>query len=204
MSFSWTELRSLHHLVRTDEISVVPQSNVWQKWGSWRWLADRQEMLQAFGWMEWKEGNLAAARELFQRAVSVDSKTMDAVRAFQVPPRSPWHTKILDCIGSIWDWGHQRALLDGCQSGPCKIKFMGDALSSLVTNETNQIWPWFVRPGESWKNGRRILDWHEFYLNVLWEWTLRMCPPGCPGLLWKSVKAMLCALMSSATSAFNR
>jgi Tfp pilus assembly protein PilF len=33
--------------------------------------------------MEWKEGNLAAARELFQRAVSVDSKTMDAVRAFQ-------------------------------------------------------------------------------------------------------------------------
>jgi hypothetical protein len=44
-------------------------------------------MLQAFGWMEWKEGNLAAARELFQRAVSVESKSMDAVRAFQVPPR---------------------------------------------------------------------------------------------------------------------
>lgn len=34
--------------------------------------------------MEWKEGNLAKARELYQRALSIDSTTESAARCLQV------------------------------------------------------------------------------------------------------------------------
>lgn len=34
--------------------------------------------------MESKKGNIDAARELFKRAILVDSKSMDAIRAYQV------------------------------------------------------------------------------------------------------------------------
>lgn len=39
---------------------------------------------QGWAWVECKEGKVDVARELFQRAISVDSRTLDAVRAFQV------------------------------------------------------------------------------------------------------------------------
>lgn len=40
--------------------------------------------MQAWAWVEWKEGNLDVARELFQRAIAIDPRSMDAVRSFQV------------------------------------------------------------------------------------------------------------------------
>jgi hypothetical protein len=40
--------------------------------------------IQAWAWVEWKEGNLDVARELFQGAIAVDPRSMDAVRSFQV------------------------------------------------------------------------------------------------------------------------
>ncbi|PPS00591.1 hypothetical protein GOBAR_AA20073 [Gossypium barbadense] len=37
----------------------------------------------AWGWMEWKEGNISTARELYQRALSIDSTTESAARCLQ-------------------------------------------------------------------------------------------------------------------------
>ncbi|KAI3987518.1 hypothetical protein MKX01_003204, partial [Papaver californicum] len=37
----------------------------------------------AWGWMEWKEGNISKARELYQRALSIDSTTESAARCLQ-------------------------------------------------------------------------------------------------------------------------
>ncbi|URD77388.1 HAT [Musa troglodytarum] len=37
----------------------------------------------AWGWMEWKEGNINTARELYQRALSIDSTTESAARCLQ-------------------------------------------------------------------------------------------------------------------------
>ena len=39
---------------------------------------------QAWGWMEWKEGNLNTARELYQKALSIDSNSESAARCLQV------------------------------------------------------------------------------------------------------------------------
>ncbi|MBA0749702.1 hypothetical protein Gogos_003601 [Gossypium gossypioides] len=48
-------------------------------------MATRQQALeeQAWGWMEWKEGNISTARELYQRALSIDSTTESAARCLQ-------------------------------------------------------------------------------------------------------------------------
>ena len=40
--------------------------------------------MQAWGWMEWKEGNIVKARELYQRALLIDSDSESAARCLQV------------------------------------------------------------------------------------------------------------------------
>lgn len=40
--------------------------------------------MQAWGWMEWKEGNLNTARELYQKALSIDSNSVSAAKCLQV------------------------------------------------------------------------------------------------------------------------
>jgi Tfp pilus assembly protein PilF len=40
--------------------------------------------MQAWGWMEWKEGNLNTARELYKKALSIDPNTESAARCLQV------------------------------------------------------------------------------------------------------------------------
>lgn len=40
--------------------------------------------MQAWGWMEWKEGNIVKARELYQRALLIDSASESAARCLQV------------------------------------------------------------------------------------------------------------------------
>lgn len=41
-------------------------------------------LMQAWGWMEWKEGNIVKARELYQRALLIDSASKSAARCLQV------------------------------------------------------------------------------------------------------------------------
>ena len=41
-------------------------------------------LMQAWGWMEWKEGNIVKARELYQRALLIDSDSESAARCLQV------------------------------------------------------------------------------------------------------------------------
>lgn len=48
------------------------------------WALPEDWLLQAWGWMEWKEGNLSAARALYQRALSINSTTESAARCLQV------------------------------------------------------------------------------------------------------------------------
>lgn len=45
---------------------------------------EHQPLYQAWGMMEWKEGNLDVARDLFQRGVWADPSNRDATRVFQV------------------------------------------------------------------------------------------------------------------------
>lgn len=40
--------------------------------------------MQAWGWMEWKEGNLNTARELYKKALSIDPNSESAARCLQV------------------------------------------------------------------------------------------------------------------------
>lgn len=47
--------------------------------------------------MEWKEGNTTTARELYQRALSIDASTESAARCLQVnstyQPKACWNNK---------------------------------------------------------------------------------------------------------------
>ncbi|XWS14197.1 hypothetical protein CRYUN_Cryun36dG0102700 [Craigia yunnanensis] len=45
--------------------------------------ARHQPVWIAWGWMEWKEGNISTARELYQRTLSIDSTTESAARCLQ-------------------------------------------------------------------------------------------------------------------------
>lgn len=47
-------------------------------------LPEKIEFFQAWGWMEWKEGNLASARRLYQKALAIDTTTESAARCLQV------------------------------------------------------------------------------------------------------------------------
>jgi tetratricopeptide (TPR) repeat protein len=52
---------------------------------------DHQPLYQAWGMLEWKDGNAEAARDLFQRGVWADPKNPNATRVFQVRPRAYAH-----------------------------------------------------------------------------------------------------------------
>jgi hypothetical protein len=49
---------------------------------------EHQPLYQAWGMMEWKEGNLDVARDLFQRGVWADPVNRNATRVFQVRAHS--------------------------------------------------------------------------------------------------------------------
>lgn len=40
--------------------------------------------IQAWGWMEWKEGDLNTARELYRKTLSIDQNSESAARCLQV------------------------------------------------------------------------------------------------------------------------
>jgi len=64
--------------------------------------------MQAWAWVEWKEGNLDVARELFQRAIAIDPKSMDAVRSFQVYfLQYPFTYRVFNLC---FDWGSETLL----------------------------------------------------------------------------------------------
>lgn len=50
----------------------------------WHWMFCNLWSCQAWGWMEWKEGNISTARKLYQKALSVDSTSENAARCLQV------------------------------------------------------------------------------------------------------------------------
>ncbi|KAG6726293.1 hypothetical protein I3842_02G074000 [Carya illinoinensis] len=59
-------------------------------WLAWAQLEIQQEnntvarlLFEAWGWMEWKEGNIAKARELYQIALSINSTSESAARCLQ-------------------------------------------------------------------------------------------------------------------------
>ncbi|MQL80306.1 hypothetical protein Taro_012776, partial [Colocasia esculenta] len=57
----------LHHNLEKAQVN-----NLHQEGFKWAW-----------GWMEWKEGNISTSRELYQRALSIDSTSESAARCLQ-------------------------------------------------------------------------------------------------------------------------
>ena len=50
-------------------------------------------VMQAWGWMEWKEGSLELARKYYKQSLSINSRNMEAARTFHV-----WHQSIFKTL----------------------------------------------------------------------------------------------------------